>query len=106
MSWSDLDITISVPWYLGLMFRTRKEDGVLMEAVAGASSRLHLQVRENRVHPPPPPRAAAGPACTRGGQPELPGRTHGPPAPRGREGASPLAAPPSAHTGPAGSPGE
>lgn len=44
VSWSDLDITISVPWYLGLMFRTRKEDGVLMEATAGASSRLHLQV--------------------------------------------------------------
>uniref|UniRef100_A0A8C6HNE7 Cadherin, EGF LAG seven-pass G-type receptor 1 n=1 Tax=Mus spicilegus TaxID=10103 RepID=A0A8C6HNE7_MUSSI len=42
--WSDLDITISVPWYLGLMFRTRKEDGVLMEATAGTSSRLHLQV--------------------------------------------------------------
>lgn len=44
VSWSDLDITISVPWYLGLMFRTRKEDGVLMEATAGTSSRLHLQV--------------------------------------------------------------
>ncbi|XP_055421959.1 cadherin EGF LAG seven-pass G-type receptor 1-like [Bubalus kerabau] len=43
VSWSDLDITISVPWYLGLMFRTRKEDGVLMEATAGVSSRLHLQ---------------------------------------------------------------
>uniref|UniRef100_A0A452RIE8 Cadherin EGF LAG seven-pass G-type receptor 1 n=1 Tax=Ursus americanus TaxID=9643 RepID=A0A452RIE8_URSAM len=56
VSWSDLDITISVPWYLGLMFRTRKEDGVLMEATAGASSRLHLQVRENHVPP-----AAAGP---------------------------------------------
>lgn len=44
VSWSDLDITISVPWYLGLMFRTRKEDGVLMEATAGTSSKLHLQV--------------------------------------------------------------
>lgn len=47
VSWSDLDITISVPWYLGLMFRTRKADGVLMEATAGMSSRLHLQVSEN-----------------------------------------------------------
>uniref|UniRef100_A0A8C4N4C7 Cadherin EGF LAG seven-pass G-type receptor 1 n=1 Tax=Equus asinus asinus TaxID=83772 RepID=A0A8C4N4C7_EQUAS len=47
VSWSDLDITISVPWYLGLMFRTRKEDGVLMEARAGMSSRLHLQVSES-----------------------------------------------------------
>nr|XP_021543434.1 cadherin EGF LAG seven-pass G-type receptor 1 [Neomonachus schauinslandi] len=49
VSWSDLDITISVPWYLGLMFRTRKEDGVLMEATAGASSRLHLQILHNYV---------------------------------------------------------
>ncbi|KAK2497570.1 hypothetical protein MC885_008384, partial [Smutsia gigantea] len=49
VSWSDLDITISVPWYLGLMFRTRKEDGVLMEAMAGMSSRLHLQILDNHV---------------------------------------------------------
>uniref|UniRef100_A0A8C6HN96 Cadherin, EGF LAG seven-pass G-type receptor 1 n=1 Tax=Mus spicilegus TaxID=10103 RepID=A0A8C6HN96_MUSSI len=48
--WSDLDITISVPWYLGLMFRTRKEDGVLMEATAGTSSRLHLQVSVSAKH--------------------------------------------------------
>uniref|UniRef100_A0A8C4MVR6 Cadherin EGF LAG seven-pass G-type receptor 1 n=1 Tax=Equus asinus asinus TaxID=83772 RepID=A0A8C4MVR6_EQUAS len=49
VSWSDLDITISVPWYLGLMFRTRKEDGVLMEARAGMSSRLHLQILNSHV---------------------------------------------------------
>ncbi|XP_074182682.1 cadherin EGF LAG seven-pass G-type receptor 1 isoform X1 [Rhinolophus sinicus] len=49
VSWSDLDITISVPWYLGLMFRTRKEDGVLMEATAGVSSRLHLQILNNYI---------------------------------------------------------
>ncbi|XP_008587228.1 PREDICTED: cadherin EGF LAG seven-pass G-type receptor 1, partial [Galeopterus variegatus] len=49
VSWSDLDITISVPWYLGLMFRTRKEDGVLMEATAGTSSRLHLQILNSHV---------------------------------------------------------
>ncbi|XP_006888184.1 PREDICTED: cadherin EGF LAG seven-pass G-type receptor 1 [Elephantulus edwardii] len=44
VSWADLAITISVPWYLGLMFRTRKADGVLMEASAGVSSRLLLQI--------------------------------------------------------------
>uniref|UniRef100_A0A8C9EAL3 Cadherin EGF LAG seven-pass G-type receptor 1 n=1 Tax=Phocoena sinus TaxID=42100 RepID=A0A8C9EAL3_PHOSS len=66
VSWSDLDITISVPWYLGLMFRTRKEDGVLMEATAGVSSRLHLQVSE--VHVPLP--ALAGQVCTGVMQPE------------------------------------
>uniref|UniRef100_A0A3Q2I5Z1 Cadherin EGF LAG seven-pass G-type receptor 1 n=1 Tax=Equus caballus TaxID=9796 RepID=A0A3Q2I5Z1_HORSE len=49
VSWSDLDITISVPWYLGLMFRTRKEDGVLMEATAGMSSRLHLQILNSHI---------------------------------------------------------
>lgn len=51
MSWSDLDVTISVPWYLGLMFRTRTADGVLVEATAGVSSRLHLQVRPSRLGP-------------------------------------------------------
>ncbi|XP_048195279.1 cadherin EGF LAG seven-pass G-type receptor 1 [Perognathus longimembris pacificus] len=49
VSWSDLDITISVPWYLGLMFRTRREDGVLMEATAGVSSRLHVQILNHYV---------------------------------------------------------
>ncbi|XP_078305425.1 cadherin EGF LAG seven-pass G-type receptor 1 isoform X1 [Panthera onca] len=49
VSWSDLDITISVPWYLGLMFRTRKEDGVLMAATAGMASRLRLQILNNHV---------------------------------------------------------
>nr|XP_012612408.1 cadherin EGF LAG seven-pass G-type receptor 1 isoform X1 [Microcebus murinus] len=49
VSWSDLDITISVPWYLGLMFRTRKEDSVLMEATAGLSSRLQLQILNSYV---------------------------------------------------------
>nr|XP_004650449.2 cadherin EGF LAG seven-pass G-type receptor 1 [Jaculus jaculus] len=49
VSWSDLDITISVPWYLGLMFRTRKEGGVLMEATAGVSSKLLLQILNSYV---------------------------------------------------------
>lgn len=59
VSWSGLDVTISVPWYLGLMFRTRQEDGVLLAAMAGGSSQLHLQVGENRV-PPPTRRAGDG----------------------------------------------
>lgn len=42
-----MDVTISVPWYLGLMFRTRTADGVLMDATAGVASRLLLQVSEN-----------------------------------------------------------
>ena len=59
VSWSGLDITISVPWYLGLMFRTRQEDGVLLATTAGGSSRLHLQVGENQV-PPWTPRTGDG----------------------------------------------
>uniref|UniRef100_G3UIY0 Cadherin EGF LAG seven-pass G-type receptor 1 n=1 Tax=Loxodonta africana TaxID=9785 RepID=G3UIY0_LOXAF len=49
VSWDNLAVTISVPWYLGLMFRTRKADGVLMEATAGVSSQLLLQLPDNHV---------------------------------------------------------
>ncbi|KAF6117915.1 cadherin EGF LAG seven-pass G-type receptor 1 [Phyllostomus discolor] len=49
VSWSGLDVTISVPWYLGLMFRTRQEDGVLLAATAGGSSRLHLQILDSHI---------------------------------------------------------
>ncbi|XP_064139430.1 cadherin EGF LAG seven-pass G-type receptor 1 isoform X1 [Loxodonta africana] len=49
VSWDNLAVTISVPWYLGLMFRTRKADGVLMEATAGVSSQLLLQILDNYV---------------------------------------------------------
>lgn len=42
--WSDLDITISVPWYIGLMFRTRKVNGMLMQANAGSASKINIQV--------------------------------------------------------------
>ncbi|XP_077025300.1 cadherin EGF LAG seven-pass G-type receptor 1 [Tamandua tetradactyla] len=49
VSWSDLAVTISVPWYLGLMFRTRQEAGVLLDATAGMGSRLHLQILNNYV---------------------------------------------------------
>ncbi|XP_074128198.1 cadherin EGF LAG seven-pass G-type receptor 1 isoform X2 [Sminthopsis crassicaudata] len=48
--WGDLDITISVPWYLGLMFRTRQGSGTLLEASAGASSKISLQILNSHVH--------------------------------------------------------
>ncbi|XP_043823673.1 cadherin EGF LAG seven-pass G-type receptor 1 [Dromiciops gliroides] len=48
--WGDLDITISVPWYLGLMFRTRKVSGALLEANAGTSSKISLQILNSHVH--------------------------------------------------------
>uniref|UniRef100_A0A8B9S3C2 Cadherin EGF LAG seven-pass G-type receptor 1 n=1 Tax=Apteryx owenii TaxID=8824 RepID=A0A8B9S3C2_APTOW len=47
--WSDLDITISVPWYIGLMFRTRKVNGMLMQANAGTASKINIQILNNYV---------------------------------------------------------
>ncbi|XP_044535216.1 cadherin EGF LAG seven-pass G-type receptor 1 [Gracilinanus agilis] len=48
--WGDLDITISVPWYLGLMFRTRKASGTLLAANAGTSSKISLQILNSHVY--------------------------------------------------------
>ncbi|XP_067381943.1 cadherin EGF LAG seven-pass G-type receptor 3 isoform X2 [Channa argus] len=44
--WWDLknDVTISTPWYLGLVFRTRARDGLLLQAQAGQYTSLLFQV--------------------------------------------------------------
>uniref|UniRef100_A0A7N8XFW1 Cadherin EGF LAG seven-pass G-type receptor 1a n=1 Tax=Mastacembelus armatus TaxID=205130 RepID=A0A7N8XFW1_9TELE len=42
VSWSEPDITIAVPWYIGLMFRTRQPSGTLIQANAGPSSTINL----------------------------------------------------------------
>ncbi|XP_062928641.1 cadherin EGF LAG seven-pass G-type receptor 1 isoform X2 [Mobula hypostoma] len=47
ISFDDLDITISVPWYIGLMFRTRKANGFLVQANAGTSSKINIQIADN-----------------------------------------------------------
>lgn len=47
VSWSDPDVTVAVPWYVGLMFRTRQPAGTLMQANAGLSSTINLMVRFN-----------------------------------------------------------
>lgn len=44
VSWSEPDVTIAVPWYLGLMFRTRQPGGTLMQANAGRASTINLMV--------------------------------------------------------------
>jgi len=44
VSWSETDITIAIPWYMGLMFRTRKSIGVLLQASAGEFSKINLMV--------------------------------------------------------------
>ncbi|KAM3859079.1 cadherin EGF LAG seven-pass G-type receptor 1 [Diretmus argenteus] len=49
VSWSELDVTIAVPWYMGLMFRTRQPAGTLMQANAGRSSTVSLMVSEQLV---------------------------------------------------------
>ncbi|XP_050926939.1 LOW QUALITY PROTEIN: cadherin EGF LAG seven-pass G-type receptor 3 [Lates calcarifer] len=44
--WWDLknDVTISTPWYLGLVFRTRAKEGMLLQAQAGQYTNLLFQV--------------------------------------------------------------
>lgn len=49
------EVTISTPWYLGLVFRTRARDGTLLQAQAGQYISLLFQVRarthaHTRVH--------------------------------------------------------
>ncbi|KAM4569520.1 cadherin EGF LAG seven-pass G-type receptor 1 isoform 2-T2 [Odontesthes bonariensis] len=54
VSWTEPDITVAVPWYMGLMFRTRQPAGTLMQVNAGASSSsssssINLMVSEQQV---------------------------------------------------------
>ncbi|TSK13169.1 Cadherin EGF LAG seven-pass G-type receptor 1 [Bagarius yarrelli] len=51
VSWSDHDITVAVPWYIGLMFRTRQSSttATLMQANAGPASQINLQVVNRQV---------------------------------------------------------
>uniref|UniRef100_A0A8C3AY63 Cadherin EGF LAG seven-pass G-type receptor 1 n=1 Tax=Cyclopterus lumpus TaxID=8103 RepID=A0A8C3AY63_CYCLU len=42
VSWSETDITVAVPWFMGLMFRTRQPAGTLMQANAGAHATINL----------------------------------------------------------------
>ncbi|CAN9508289.1 unnamed protein product [Ophioblennius macclurei] len=49
VSWSEPDVTVAVPWYMGLMFRTRQPAGTLMQANAGSSSTINLAVSQQQV---------------------------------------------------------
>ncbi|KAI4886088.1 hypothetical protein NFI96_021834, partial [Prochilodus magdalenae] len=51
VSWTDPDITVAVPWYIGLMFRTRQSSGttVLMQANAGPASQINLLLVKSQV---------------------------------------------------------
>ncbi|XP_068192818.1 cadherin EGF LAG seven-pass G-type receptor 3 [Antennarius striatus] len=49
--WWDLknDVTISTPWYLGLVFRTRAREGTLLQAQAGQYTSLVFQVINSQL---------------------------------------------------------
>ncbi|KAM9311041.1 cadherin EGF LAG seven-pass G-type receptor 1 [Gastrophryne carolinensis] len=47
--WTDMEIIVSVPWFIGLMFRTRQSSGMLMQANAGSSSRIIIQVVKSYI---------------------------------------------------------
>uniref|UniRef100_A0A672RTG7 Cadherin EGF LAG seven-pass G-type receptor 1-like n=1 Tax=Sinocyclocheilus grahami TaxID=75366 RepID=A0A672RTG7_SINGR len=51
VSWNDPDITIAVPWYISLMFRTRQSSGTatLMQVNAGDTSQVTLLLRDKYV---------------------------------------------------------
>ena len=42
--WREPEVTIAIPWYMGLMFRTRQSSGILLQANAGDFSKMHLLV--------------------------------------------------------------
>ncbi|XP_057179691.1 cadherin EGF LAG seven-pass G-type receptor 1 isoform X2 [Triplophysa rosa] len=50
-SWNEPDITIAVPWYIGLMFRTRQTSGTatLMQVNAGGASQINLLIIDKHV---------------------------------------------------------
>ncbi|XP_051950332.1 cadherin EGF LAG seven-pass G-type receptor 3 [Xyrauchen texanus] len=49
--WWDLknDVTITTPWYMGLVFRTRSKEGVLLQAQAGQYTSLIFQVMSGQL---------------------------------------------------------
>ncbi|CDQ64770.1 unnamed protein product [Oncorhynchus mykiss] len=47
--WREPEVTISVPWYMGLMFRTRQSSGTLLQANAGDFSKIHLLISGRHV---------------------------------------------------------
>uniref|UniRef100_A0A8B9NJA1 Cadherin EGF LAG seven-pass G-type receptor 2 n=1 Tax=Accipiter nisus TaxID=211598 RepID=A0A8B9NJA1_9AVES len=53
VSWSGLALPITLPWHLGLMFRTRHPRGLLLRASAGPRATLTLQLRGAPGRPPP-----------------------------------------------------
>ncbi|XP_020781834.2 cadherin EGF LAG seven-pass G-type receptor 1 [Boleophthalmus pectinirostris] len=49
VSWTEPDITVAIPWYVGLMFRTRQSSGILLQANAGPASTINLMMADQNV---------------------------------------------------------
>ncbi|KAM6040858.1 LOW QUALITY PROTEIN: cadherin EGF LAG seven-pass G-type receptor 2 [Theristicus caerulescens] len=49
VSWSGLALPITLPWHLGLMFRTRHPRGLLLWASAGPQATLTIQLSEGQA---------------------------------------------------------
>ncbi|XP_075377780.1 cadherin EGF LAG seven-pass G-type receptor 2 [Mycteria americana] len=49
VSWSGLALPVTLPWHLGLMFRTRHPRGLLLWASAGPRATLTLQLSEGQA---------------------------------------------------------
>ncbi|KAK6318507.1 hypothetical protein J4Q44_G00117980 [Coregonus suidteri] len=47
--WREPEVTIAVPWYMGLMFRTRQSSGTLLQANAGDFSKIHILISGKHV---------------------------------------------------------
>ncbi|XP_074833686.1 cadherin EGF LAG seven-pass G-type receptor 2 isoform X2 [Carettochelys insculpta] len=49
VAWSDPALTLTLPWHVGLMFRTRQASGILLQALAGQRGTITLQLSEGQV---------------------------------------------------------
>ncbi|XP_069797890.1 cadherin EGF LAG seven-pass G-type receptor 2 isoform X4 [Narcine bancroftii] len=47
--WSNLVSTVTLPWYIELMFRTRQASGIFIQADAGQFSKFSIQLSEGNV---------------------------------------------------------
>lgn len=49
VAWNNLAITITTPWHIGLMFRTRQPNGILLRASAEQASTITLQLSDGHA---------------------------------------------------------